>query len=98
MQHSRTDLPEHFLPLPEQARPQQDGAEGYRLQRAGDAGYVVISGFVQSSFVVTSDGVVVVDAPPALADKLPAVIKTETYKPCNLYIYPHSQSDKCGTL
>jgi len=65
MQHSRTDLPEHFLPLPKQARPQQDPAEGYRLQRAGDAGYVVISGFVQSCFVVTSGGVVVVDAPPA---------------------------------
>ncbi len=55
------------MPLPEQARPQLDPAEGYRLQRAGDAGYVVISGFVQSSFVVTSDGIVVVDAPPALA-------------------------------
>src|SRR5256885_1065209 len=52
---------QQFLPLPEQARPIAEPAEGYRLQRVGDAGYVVISGFVQSSFVVTSGGVVVVD-------------------------------------
>ncbi len=97
MQHSRTDLPEHFLPLPEQARPQQDPAEGYRLQRAGDAGYVVISGFVQSSFVVTSDGVVVVDAPPALADKLPAAIKQVTDKPVTHFIYTHSHYDHVGS-
>src|SRR2546429_8656946 len=36
---------QQFLPLPEQARPIAEPAEGYRLQRVGDAGYVVISGF-----------------------------------------------------
>src|SRR5260370_17727241 len=96
MQHFRTDRPEHFLPLPEQARPPQDPAEGYRLQRAGDAGYVVISGFVQSSFVVTSDGIVVVDAPPALADKLPAAISQGTDKPVTHFIYTHSHYDHVG--
>ncbi len=33
---------QQFLPLPEQARPIADQALGYRLQRVGDAGYVVI--------------------------------------------------------
>ncbi len=55
-----------FLPLPQSVLPLPEGPEGYRLQRAGERGYVVISGFVQAAFVVTGDGVVLVDAPPAL--------------------------------
>src|SRR5258708_12973312 len=86
-----------FLPLPEQARPIADPAEGYRLQRVGDAGYVVISGIVQSSFVVTSAGVVVVDAPPALAEKIPAAIKCVTDKPVTHFIYTHSHYDHVGS-
>ena len=52
-------MPEHFsfIPLPGQARPPADPPEGYRLQRAGENGYVVISGIAQSAFVVTGDGV-----------------------------------------
>src|SRR5258708_31229245 len=86
-----------FLPLPEQARPIADPAEGYRLQRVGEAGYVVISGIVQSSFVVTSAGVVVVDAPPALAEKIPAAIKRVTDKPVTHFIYTHSHYDHVGS-
>jgi len=54
-----------FLPLPEGVLPLEEGPEGYRLQRAGERGYVVISGFVQAAFVVTGEGVILVDAPPA---------------------------------
>ena len=46
-------LTTEFIPLPAKARPEPEGPDGYRLQRAGDNGYVVISGFVQSAFVVT---------------------------------------------
>src|SRR2546429_8728801 len=88
---------QQFLPLPEQARPIADPAEGYRLQRAGDAGYVVISGIVQSSFVVTSAGVVVVDAPPALAEKIPAAIQQVTHKPVTHFIYTHSHYENVGS-
>jgi hypothetical protein len=44
-----------FIPLPAQALPEDDGPDGYRLQKAGENGYVVISGFVQSVFGVTAD-------------------------------------------
>src|SRR5712692_3470622 len=88
---------QQFLPFPEQARPRADQALGYRLQRVGEAGYVVISGFVQSSFVVTSGGVVVVDAPPALAEKIPAAIKQVTDKPVTHFIYTHSHYDHVGS-
>jgi NAD(P)-dependent dehydrogenase (short-subunit alcohol dehydrogenase family) len=61
-----------FLPLPPSVLPLPEGPEGYRLQRAGERGYVLISGFVQAAFVVTGEGVVLVDAPPALDGKLQA--------------------------
>ena len=63
---------QEFLPLPAQAAPEAGNAGGYHLQRAGENGYVVISGLIQSTFVVTADSVVLVGAPPATGDKLSA--------------------------
>jgi glyoxylase-like metal-dependent hydrolase (beta-lactamase superfamily II) len=85
-----------FIPLPDQALPQADPPEGYRLQRQGENGYVVISGFVQSVFVVTEDGVVVVDSPPAIGDKLLTAIRSVTDKPVTHFIYTHTHADHVG--
>jgi glyoxylase-like metal-dependent hydrolase (beta-lactamase superfamily II) len=85
-----------FLPLPAQARPQDEPPEGYRLQRAGKNGYVVIAGFYQATFVVTSEGVVLIDAPPSLADKLPVAIKSVTSKPVTYVILTHDHYDHIG--
>ena len=92
-------MPEHFsfIPLPDQARPPADPPEGYRLQRAGENGYVVIAGIAQSAFVVTGDGVIVVDAPPAIGDKLTAAIASVTDKPVTHFIYTHSHLDHVGS-
>src|SRR4030088_1465496 len=85
-----------FLPLPAQARPQDEPPEGFRLQRAGRNGYVVIAGFYQATFVVTSEGVVLIDAPPSLADKLPVAIKSVTSKPVTYVILTHDHYDHIG--
>lgn len=85
-----------FISLPLQAQPLADPPEGYRLQRQGENGYVVISGFVQSVFVVTSDSVIVVDAPPAIGDRLTAAIRSVTDKPISHFIYTHSHLDHVG--
>jgi glyoxylase-like metal-dependent hydrolase (beta-lactamase superfamily II) len=85
-----------FIPLPAKALPKSEEPDGYRLQRAGESGYVVISGFVQSAFVVIHDGVVVVDAPPALDGKLQAAIRSVTDKPVTHFIYTHAHMDHVG--
>jgi glyoxylase-like metal-dependent hydrolase (beta-lactamase superfamily II) len=95
--HAQAVTP-HFLPLPEQARPVAEPTIGYKVQRAGDSGYVVIAGFVQATFVVTHTGVVVIDAPPALADKLPAAIKSVTNKPVTHVILSHDHLDHIGAV
>jgi glyoxylase-like metal-dependent hydrolase (beta-lactamase superfamily II) len=87
-----------FLELPERALPLEEGPEGYRLQRAGERGYVVISGFVQTAFVVIDEGVVLVDAPPALDGKIEAAIASVTDKPVTHFIYTHSHADHVGAV
>jgi glyoxylase-like metal-dependent hydrolase (beta-lactamase superfamily II) len=87
-----------FLPLPESVLPLPEGPGGYRLQRAGERGYVVISGFVQAAFVVTSEGVVLVDAPPALDGKIQAAIASVTDQHVTHFIYTHSHADHVGAV
>jgi glyoxylase-like metal-dependent hydrolase (beta-lactamase superfamily II) len=85
-----------YLPLPAQAKPLAEPKEGYRLVHVGTNGYVVISGVVQANFFVTKTGVVVVDAPPVLAEKLVKAIKSVTDKPVTHVILTHDHADHAG--
>jgi len=87
-----------FMPVPKQATPQDMPKEGYILQRIGKSGYVVIAGFVQACFVVTESGVVLIDAPPALADILPVAIKSVSDKPVTHIIETHDHFDHIGAV
>jgi glyoxylase-like metal-dependent hydrolase (beta-lactamase superfamily II) len=87
-----------FLPLPQNAKPLPNNGHGFRLQRAGENGYVVISGFVQSVFVVAREGVILVDAPPASRGALRAAISTVTDKPVTHVIYSHDHLDHVGAV
>ncbi|MFC0107585.1 MBL fold metallo-hydrolase [Kibdelosporangium aridum] len=82
-----------FLPLPLEAKPRPVPAEGYILDRIGDAMYAVTAGGNQTPFVVTRTGVVLIDAPPSLATVLPAAIRRVTDKPVTHVIYSHSHAD-----
>src|SRR5258708_15588905 len=85
-----------FLPLPQSVLPLEEGPGGYRLQRTGEQGYVVISGFVQAALVVTGEGVVLVDAPPALDGKIQAAIASVTDQQVTHFIYTHTHLDHVG--
>lgn len=85
-----------FLLLPPQAQPQKEPDNGYILQKVGGNSYVVISGFVQASFVVTPAGVVVIDAPPSLSEKLPLAIKSVTAQKVTHVVLTHDHFDHIG--
>ena len=82
-----------FLPLPEHAKPFPIPAEGYRLEPVGDNGHVVSAGVAQGYFFVTRTGVVMLDAPAAVADFLPLAVKRVTDKPVTHVILTHDHDD-----
>jgi glyoxylase-like metal-dependent hydrolase (beta-lactamase superfamily II) len=88
----------NFLPLPDNAKPLPNNGNGYRLQRAGRNGYVLNVGQVQSVFVETNTGVVLVDAPPAARGLLKTAITSVTDKPVTHVIYSHDHLDHIGAV
>ncbi|MFD4503731.1 MBL fold metallo-hydrolase [Streptomyces sp. NPDC058457] len=87
-----------FLPLPEHVKPLPDTGDGYRLERVGRNGYVLVAGIVQCVFVVTREGVVLVDAPPAARAAIRAAIPSVTDKPVTHVIYSHDHADHIGAV
>ncbi len=83
--------------IPASARgPAIDSVKGYRLQDLGDGLYMVTDNIYQSMFLVHDDGVVVVDAPPNYAPKIPQAIAEVTDEPITHLVYSHSHSDHIG--
>ncbi|MFF3934986.1 MBL fold metallo-hydrolase [Streptomyces phaeofaciens] len=82
-----------FAPLPATAKPLPVPPEGYRLDRIGDTFYAVTAGGTQAAFLVTRTGVVVIDAPPSLAEALPAAIRRVTDRKVTHLVYSHDHAD-----
>lgn len=72
------------------------GERGYHVGSYGGGAYWVSDGRTNSMFVVTDAGVIVVDAPPSYADKLPAAIREITDQPVKYFIYSHYHKDHTG--
>ncbi|HJU34933.1 MAG TPA: MBL fold metallo-hydrolase [Nitrososphaera sp.] len=58
--------------------------------------YVVSAGGSNSMFLVTQEGVIVVDAPPAIGDKIFAAVSEITDRPVTHLIYSHAHKDHIG--
>jgi glyoxylase-like metal-dependent hydrolase (beta-lactamase superfamily II) len=70
---------------------------GYRVTELGGGAYGITSGLVNTMFLVSKNGVVVVDAPPDLGGKLLTGIKEVTPKPVTHLIYSHAHADHIGS-
>ena len=68
----------------------------YELQEIKPGVNVVSAGGYNSMFLVTQEGVVVVDAPPAIADKISAAVSEVTDRPITHLIYSHAHKDHIG--
>jgi len=86
-----------YMDVPGSARgPAVDPAGGYRLQDLGGGLYMVTDNAYQSMFLVYDGGVVVVDAPPPYAARIPRAIAEVSDKPVTHIVYSHSHSDHIG--
>src|SRR5688572_27908196 len=83
-----------YLDVPDSAKgPSIDPAKGYRLQDLGDGLYMVTDNAYQSMFLVYDKGVVVIDAPPSYAAKIPQAIAEVSDGPITHVVYSHSHID-----
>ena len=70
--------------------------KGYELQEIGGGAYVVSSTGYNSMFLVTGDGVIVVDAPPSIGEKINDAIDEVTNEPIKYLVYSHAHKDHIG--
>ncbi len=68
----------------------------YSLQEIKPGVYLVSAGGSNSMFLVTQEGVVVVDAPPSIGDKIFAAVSNVTDMPITHLIYSHAHKDHIG--
>jgi glyoxylase-like metal-dependent hydrolase (beta-lactamase superfamily II) len=86
-----------YIDVPASARgPAVDPAKGYRLQNLGKGLYMITDNAYQSMFMVYDGGVVVIDAPPSYAARIPQAIREMSDKPITHIIYSHSHIDHIG--
>lgn len=83
--------------IPENARgPAIPQDKGYLVQDLGDNLYFLTNGAYNTMFMVTDEGVIAVDAPPAIGDNYLEAIAEITDKPVKYVVYSHSHADHIG--
>lgn len=93
----RAFAPEAVQPLPPSAKGVVvDPAKGYAVTDLGDGAYWVTDGFYTTLFLTTGKGVIVIDAPPSLGEKMLKAIGDVTKEPVKIVIYTHSHADHIG--
>ncbi|MFD8863507.1 MBL fold metallo-hydrolase [Streptomyces sp. NPDC059590] len=86
-----------FKPVPDFALgPDIPESTGYAVTDLGGDVYLVTQGMINTMFLVTKNGVVLVDASPFLGDKLLGAMESVTPKPLTHLIYSHAHADHIG--
>lgn len=74
-----------------------DPEKGYVIESFGDGAYFVTEGVYQVFFLDTDEGLILVDAPPTIGDKLlNAAEEIAPGKPITHFIYSHAHIDHIG--
>src|ERR1700738_2871547 len=95
-----SDLPE-FAPIPRSALGPAVNKQGYYVDRVERNLYWVTDGTYQSAFLTTSDGVVLLDAPPTIGNNLRRGVDeiasaNGVSNKINYLIYSHHHADHVG--
>ncbi|OZJ04485.1 hypothetical protein BZG36_02671 [Bifiguratus adelaidae] len=82
-----------FAPVPTTAMGPPLPAKGYIVQDLGQGLYWLTDEQYQSMFLVSDQGVIVVDAPPTIGHNILYAIGNVTDKPITHFVYSHSHGD-----
>jgi glyoxylase-like metal-dependent hydrolase (beta-lactamase superfamily II) len=91
-----SELNETFNPVPTVKGPTIPPS-GFLTVPLGFGSYAVLDGFYQAMFVVSTEGVIVIDAPPTIGINLVFAIGNVTDKPVTHMIYSHAHADHIGS-
>lgn len=91
-----TRVDDYLDVLPASLGPAIDAAKGYYTAEINGGVHWVTDGMYQSMFIVTSNGVVAVDAPQTIGANLTKAIAEVTSLPVTHLIYTHSHADHIG--
>lgn len=70
--------------------------KGYAIQEVKPNIYVLTDGIWQSAVIVTSEGVVLIDAPESFGNNIQKAVKEVTDTPITTLVYTHGHSDHIG--
>ena len=86
-----------FAPVPEAAYDATvDLSNGYYVAEISNGLYWITDGTYQMMFLVTGEGVIVVDAPPSIGENILNAIASVTSEPITHVIYSHTHIDHIG--
>jgi glyoxylase-like metal-dependent hydrolase (beta-lactamase superfamily II) len=89
-----------YLPLPPEAITTVVGRDrlkkGYVTEEIGDGVYYVTNGSYDAMFVVTGNGVVIIDTPPVVGENMRRAVAEVTNEPVTHFIYSHWHKDHTG--
>lgn len=86
-----------WLPVPESSLGPVVPERGYLVEEVRDGLYWVTEGMYQCAFMVTGQGVIAIDAPPSIGDRVTRAIRSVTDEPVTHVVYSHSHGDHIGT-
>ena len=86
-------VPCAVAPGPDAYGPAPDPEKGYFSEEIADGLYWVTEGVYQAMFLVSDEGVIVVDAPPSMGPAVVNAIAEVTDQPITHVIYSHSHAD-----
>ena len=95
-QDTATPEAAEFAPIPEAATGPAIPESGYLVEEIADGLYWVTDGSYQAMFLTTGEGVILVDAPPNLANFLQPAIADVTDEPVTHVVYSHAHTDHIG--
>ncbi|KAL7932073.1 beta-lactamase-like protein [Trichoderma chlorosporum] len=81
---------------PVSTEPPPLNSAGYRVESFGSGAYMVTDNQYNCLFLVSTDGVIVVDAPPSIGQNIAYAIGNITNKHVTHFVYSHAHSDHVG--
>jgi len=85
-----------YAPVPAEARGSPLNSAGWRVEDLGQGAYMVSDNLYNALFVVSTEGVIVVDAPPTIGHSMLNAIGNTTNIPITHLIYSHAHADHIG--